>query len=41
LDKAQPIGPIPSADAPTGALQGPRYKKFKSGKNLTDLPEKK
>jgi len=24
-EKAKPIGPIPSGDAPTGAMQGPRY----------------
>ncbi|HTB21724.1 MAG TPA: GIY-YIG nuclease family protein [bacterium] len=39
-EKAEAIGPIPYADAPMGAMQGPRYstfEKLKSAKKLTDL----
>jgi hypothetical protein len=39
-EKAQTIGPIPFADAPQGAMQGPRYtffEKLKVAKKLTDL----
>jgi hypothetical protein len=42
--KAQPIGPIPFNDAPTGAMQGPRYttyKKLRDARKLTDLIGKK
>lgn len=38
--KAQSIGPIPFADAPTGTMQGPRYTtigKLRSAKKLSDL----
>ena len=38
--KAQTITPIPFADAPSGAMQGPRYTKFeklKSARRLSDL----
>lgn len=38
--KAQPIGPIPFANAPQGFMQGPRYttfEKLKSAKKLPDL----
>ena len=38
-EKAQPLGPIPYGDAPSGAMQGPRYTTFdtlKSAKRLTD-----
>jgi len=38
--KAKPIGPIPFADAPPGAMQGPRYTtldKLKAAKKLSDL----
>jgi hypothetical protein len=38
--KAQPIGPIHFADAPPGAMQGPRYttlEQLKSAKKITDL----
>jgi hypothetical protein len=38
--KAKPIGPIPFADAPQGAMQGPRYTTFAkltAAKKLTDL----
>ncbi len=41
--KAQPIGPIPFADAPAGAMQGPRYTIFTqlmAAKRLTDLTGK-
>lgn len=39
-EKAQPIGPIPFADAPKGTMQGPRYTSFsslQSAKKLADL----
>ena len=39
-EKAQPLGPIPYGDAPSGAIQGPRYTTFenmKSAKKLTDV----
>lgn len=39
-EKAKPIGPIPLADAPPGAMQGPRYTtldKLKAAKKLSDL----
>lgn len=39
-EKAQPIGPIPFGDAPSGAMQGPRYTTFdklKGAKQLSDL----
>ncbi|MDE0051391.1 MAG: GIY-YIG nuclease family protein [Rhodospirillales bacterium] len=39
-EKAQSIQPIPYGDAPSGAMQGPRYtsfEKLKSAKRLTDL----
>jgi len=39
-EKAQPIGPIPYADATPGAMQGPRYttfEKLKNAKKLTDI----
>lgn len=42
-EKAKPIGPIPFADAPQGAMQGPRYTTFKDlkdAKKLTDLVAK-
>ncbi len=38
-EAAKPIGPIPYADAPTGAMQGPRYitfEKLKSASKLSD-----
>ena len=38
--KAQPLGPIPYGDAPTGAMQGPRYttfEKLKTAKVLIDV----
>jgi hypothetical protein len=41
--KAKPIGPIPFADAPQGAMQGPRYTTFAkltAAKKLTDLTGK-
>jgi len=41
--KAKPIGPIPFADAPPGAMQGPRYTTFAkltTAKKLTDLTGK-
>src|SRR5216683_655703 len=41
--KAKPIGPIPFADAPQGAMQGPRYTTFTqlmAAKKLTDLTGK-
>jgi len=40
---AQPIGPIPFGDAPSGAMQGPRYtsiQRLKTAKKLTDLLRK-
>jgi hypothetical protein len=39
-EPAKKIGPIPYADAPSGAMQGPRYTSFerlKAAKKLTDL----
>jgi hypothetical protein len=39
-EPARPIEPIPLADAPSGAMQGPRYTSFerlKSARKLTDL----
>lgn len=39
-EKAQPIGPIPYADAAPGSMQGPRYtsfEKLKTAKKLTEL----
>lgn len=39
-DKAKPLAPIPYADAPTGAMQGPRYTTFakqQTARKLTDL----
>jgi len=39
-EKAQPVGPIPYGDAPSGAMQGPRYttfEKLKVAKTLTDV----
>ena len=39
-ESAIPIGPIPFGDAPSGAMQGPRYTSFKklmAAKKLTDL----
>jgi hypothetical protein len=39
-EKAKTIGPIPSADASPGSMQGPRYttfEKLKAAKKLTDL----
>ncbi len=42
-EKAKPIGPIPYADAPQGAMQGPRYTTFaklQAGRRLTDLLSK-
>jgi hypothetical protein len=39
-EKAQPIGPIPYADATLGSMQGPRYtsfEKLKTAKKLTDI----
>jgi len=39
-ETAKPIGPIPYGDAPSGAMQGPRYTSFsklKAAKTLTDL----
>lgn len=39
-EKAQSIGPIPYGDAPSGAMQGPRYtsfEKLKAAKKLTDI----
>lgn len=39
-EKAKSIGPIPYGDAPSGAMQGPRYTTFaklQSAKKLTDL----
>ena len=39
-EKAQPIGPIPYADASPGAMQGPRYttfEKLKNAKKLSDI----
>jgi hypothetical protein len=39
-EPARPIGPIPFGDAPSGAMQGPRYTTFdrlKSARKLTDL----
>ena len=38
--KAKPLGPIPYADAPQGAMQGPRYTTFamlQAGRKLADL----
>ena len=43
-EKAKPIGPIPFGDAPTGAMQGPRYttlEKLKSATKLSDLLAKR
>ena len=43
-EKAKPIGPIPYGNAPSGAMQGPRYTTFaklQSAKTLTDLVTKK
>ena len=37
--KAQPVGPIPFADAPSGAMQGPRYTSFSKLKSATKLSE--
>lgn len=42
-EKAKPIGPIPFADAPQGAMQGPRYTTFarlQKAIKLTDLLNK-
>jgi len=42
-EKAKPIGPIPFADAPPGAMKGTRYttlEKLKAAKKLTDLISK-
>jgi hypothetical protein len=42
-EKAQTIGPIPFGDAPSGAMQGPRYttfEKLKKAKKLTDVTGK-
>ncbi len=42
-EKAKPIGPIPFADAPQGAMQGPRYTTFarlQKARKLTDLLSK-
>lgn len=39
-EKAKPIGPIPFGDAPSGAMQGPRYTSFgklQNAKKLIDL----
>ncbi|MEQ1929517.1 MAG: GIY-YIG nuclease family protein [Parvularculaceae bacterium] len=39
-EPAQPIGPIPFADAPSGAMQGPRYTNFarlRTAKKVADL----
>jgi hypothetical protein len=39
-EPAKPIGPIPFADAPSGAMQGPRYTTYArlmSAKKITDL----
>lgn len=39
-EAAKPIGPIPYGNAPSGAMQGPRYtslSKLQGAKNLTDL----
>jgi len=39
-EPAQPIGPIPFSDAPSGAMQGPRYTslaRLKSAKKVSDL----
>jgi len=43
-EPAKEIGPIPYGDAPTGAMQGPRYtffEKLESAQKLTDLIGKK
>jgi hypothetical protein len=43
-EKAQPIGPIIFSDAPSGAMQSPRYTTFKkltTAKKYTDLFEKR
>ena len=42
-EKAQPIGPIPYADAAPGSMQGPRYTSFerlRTAKKLTELIDK-
>ncbi len=42
-EPAQEIGPIPYGDAPSGAMQGPRYttvEKLKAAKTLSDLVKK-
>ena len=39
-EKAQPIGPIKFADAPSGSMQGPRYtslSRLRSAKKIADL----
>jgi hypothetical protein len=39
-EPARPIGPIPFGNAPSGAMQGPRYTTFerlKVARKLTDL----
>ncbi len=39
-EKAKPIGPIPFGDAPSGAMQGPRYTRYerlRTAQKLTDL----
>lgn len=39
-EKAQAVGPIPFGDAPSGAMQGPRYttfEKLQAAKKLTDV----
>lgn len=39
-EPAQPIGPIPFGNAPTGAMQGPRYtslKRLRTAKKITDI----
>jgi hypothetical protein len=39
-EPAQPIGPIPFGNAPTGAMQGPRYtslKRLRAAKKITDI----
>jgi hypothetical protein len=42
-EKAKPIGPIPYGDAPSGAMQGPRYTtlvQLIAAKKLADLTGK-
>lgn len=38
-EKAKPIGPIPFGDAPTGAMQGPRYTTFERLRTATKLSD--